>query len=120
MQLLSGIARVGTQKYALVFASVESGDCRAQPRLSRGHSTQRNPAASGDRGLVHHHGVARLFGLVGAVLAMVTRSAAISIATGVAYLLIVENLFGLIWDGAGEWLPAGVFSAFAGGGTSQI
>ena len=63
---------------------------------------------------------ALFYGLVGAVLAMVTRSAAISITIGVAYLLIVENLLGLIWDAAGEWLPAGVFSAFAAGGTDLL
>jgi branched-subunit amino acid ABC-type transport system permease component len=51
---------------------------------------------------------------------MVTRSAAISITAGVAYLLIVENLLGLIWDAAGEWLPAGIFEAFAQGGTSSV
>jgi ABC-2 type transport system permease protein len=61
-----------------------------------------------------------LYGLVGAVLAMVTRSAAISITAGVAYLLIIENLLGLIWDSAGEWLPAGVIAAFAAGGTDLV
>lgn len=61
-----------------------------------------------------------LYGLVGAVLAMLTRSAAISITAGVAYLLIVENLLGLIWDTAGEWLPAGVIAAFASGGTELV
>lgn len=61
-----------------------------------------------------------LYGLVGAMLAMVTRSAAISITVGVAYLLIVENLLGLVWESAGEWLPAGVFTAIAAGGTGSI
>jgi ABC-2 type transport system permease protein len=61
-----------------------------------------------------------LFGLFGSTIAMATRSAAISITAGVAYLLIVESLLGLIWDAAGEWLPAGVFSAFAQGGTSSV
>ncbi len=61
-----------------------------------------------------------LWGLVGAVLAMVTRSAAISITAGVAYLLIIENLLGLVWDSAGEWLPAGVIEAFASGGTDLV
>ena len=61
-----------------------------------------------------------LWGLVGAVLAMVTRSAAISITAGIAYLLIIESLLGLIWDTAGEWLPAGVIAALASGGTSQV
>jgi ABC-type transport system involved in multi-copper enzyme maturation permease subunit len=61
-----------------------------------------------------------LWGLVGAVLAMATRSAAIAITAGVAYLLIIENLLGLIWDSAGEWLPAGVIAAFASGGTDLV
>ncbi len=61
-----------------------------------------------------------LWGLVGAVLAMITRSAAISITAGIAYLLIIENLLGLIWDSAGEWLPAGVIAALASGGTDQV
>lgn len=61
-----------------------------------------------------------LYGLVGAVLAMITRSAAISITVGVAYLLIVENLLGLVWNSAGEWLPAGVLSAIAVGGTGSL
>jgi ABC-2 type transport system permease protein len=61
-----------------------------------------------------------LWGLVGAVLAMVTRSAAISITVGVAYLLIIENLLGLIWESAGEWLPAGVIAALASGGTDLV
>jgi hypothetical protein len=61
-----------------------------------------------------------LYGLVGAVLAMLTRSAAVSITAGVAYLLVVENLLDLIWDSAGEWLPAGVISAFASGGTELV
>jgi len=61
-----------------------------------------------------------LYGLVGAVLAMLTRSAAISITAGVAYLLVIENLLGLVWDSAGEWLPAGIFSALASGGTDLV
>lgn len=61
-----------------------------------------------------------LFGLVGAVLAMVMRSAAISITAGVAYLILIENLLGIIWDSAGEWLPAGIISAFAVGGTASV
>lgn len=61
-----------------------------------------------------------LYGLVGAVLAMLTRSAAMSITIGVAYLLVIENLLGLVWDSAGEWLPAGIFSVLATGGTDLV
>jgi len=61
-----------------------------------------------------------LYGLFGAALAMATRSAAMSITIGVAYLLIAERLVGLIWDTAGEWLPAGILEAFAAGGTQAV
>ena len=61
-----------------------------------------------------------LYGLIGAAIAMVTRTSAISITAGVGYLLIGENLVSLIWDTAGEWLPAGILSAFAQGGTELV
>lgn len=44
----------------------------------------------------------------------------ISVTIGVAYLIVVENLLGLVWDNAGQWLPADVVSAFAAGGTSLV
>jgi len=61
-----------------------------------------------------------LYGLLGAALGMVTRSAAISITIGAGYLLIAERLISLIWDTSGEWLPAGILAAFAAGGTQAV
>ncbi len=61
-----------------------------------------------------------LYGMFGAMLAMVTRSAATSITIGIGYLLIAERLIGLIWDTAGEWLPAGILAAFAASGTQAV
>jgi ABC-type transport system involved in multi-copper enzyme maturation permease subunit len=61
-----------------------------------------------------------LYGLIGAALAMVTRSAATSITVGVGYLLIAERLIGLIWDTAGDWLPAGILEAFAAAGSESV
>jgi ABC-type transport system involved in multi-copper enzyme maturation permease subunit len=58
-----------------------------------------------------------LYGLLGAALAMVTRSAAMSIAVGIGYLLVAERLIGLIWDTSGDWLPAGILETFVAGGT---
>jgi ABC-2 type transport system permease protein len=61
-----------------------------------------------------------VYGLIGAALAMVTRSASTSIVVGVGYLIIAENLLTLIWDTATEWLPAGILAAFAAGGTATV
>ena len=41
-----------------------------------------------------------VWGVIGATLALVTRSAASSITAGIAYLMIGENLLGLVWAGA--------------------
>jgi len=60
------------------------------------------------------------WGLVGATLAIVTRSASTAITGGVAYLLVGENLLGIIWDAATRWLPAGVIDAFTKGGTADL
>lgn len=61
-----------------------------------------------------------LYGLIGAAIAMVTRSAATAITVGLGYLIMVENLLTLVWDTAGEWLPAGIITAFAAGGTAAV
>lgn len=59
-------------------------------------------------------------GLVGAALAVLTRSSAISISVGTAYLMIVEPLVGTFWETLGEWGPAAAFGALADGGTTSI
>lgn len=62
-----------------------------------------------------------VYGLVGAMLGMITKSSAISIAAGVAYFLLGETLLVQpLWDQAERWLPAGVLAAFASGGTETV
>ncbi len=62
-----------------------------------------------------------VWGLFGALLAMVSRSAAISIAAGVAYFLIGEHLIlQSLWPSTADWLPAGSFAALAEGGTATV
>ena len=59
-----------------------------------------------------------VWGLFGGLLAMITRSAAISIAAGVAYFLIGEQLIlHSLWPSTADWLPAGVLDSLAQGGT---
>ena len=62
-----------------------------------------------------------VYGLFGALLGLATRSSAISIAAGIAYFLLGETLvFQALWDSAGDWLPAGVLSTFATGGSETL
>lgn len=62
-----------------------------------------------------------VWGLFGALIAIVSRSAAISIAAGVAYFLIGEQLIlHSLWPSTADWLPAGVLDALAKGGTETL
>ena len=62
-----------------------------------------------------------VYGLFGAMLGMLTRSSAVSIAAGVAYFLLGETLLlQPLWDRAEQWLPAGALSALAAGGTDAV
>ena len=61
-----------------------------------------------------------IWGLIGAALAMMTRSAATSITARLAYLMIGESLIGIVWDTASQWLPSGILSAFTSGGTAFV
>lgn len=62
-----------------------------------------------------------VWGLFGGLIAMVSRSAAISIAAGVAYFLIGEQLIlHSLWPSTADWLPAGVLDALASGGTESL
>jgi len=61
-----------------------------------------------------------IWGLIGGVLAIVTRSAAISISAGVGFLLIFELLIAQFVESVGTKLPATVLGALASGGTFTI
>ncbi len=61
-----------------------------------------------------------IWGLIGGVLAITTRSAAISISAGVGFLLIFELLIGQFAESIGTKLPATVLGALASGGTFNI
>lgn len=66
-------------------------------------------------------GATIIWGLFGALLAMASRSAALSIAAGVGYFLIGEHLiFQSLWPSTADWLPAGLLNALAQGGTTSV
>ena len=56
-------------------------------------------------------------GLIGAAIAVLTRSAAIAISVGAAYFILGEALIAGFWDTLGQWGPSAVSNALAVGGT---
>lgn len=56
-------------------------------------------------------------GLIGAAMAVLTRSAAIAISVGAAYFILGEALITGFWDTLGKWGPSAVSNALAVGGT---
>ncbi len=61
-----------------------------------------------------------IWGLIGGMLAITTRSAVVSISAGVGFLLIFELLIGQFVESVGTRLPATLLGALASGGSLQI
>ncbi len=57
---------------------------------------------------------------IGAVLAIVFRSAAAAISVGLGYLLVGETLLSNVWSGGNQWLPRELLVALALGGTPEV
>ena len=63
---------------------------------------------------------ALVWGLIGLMLAVLTRSSALAIGIGIGYLLVVESLIGIIAPDSTAYLPGGTLNALVDGGTSQL
>jgi ABC-2 type transport system permease protein len=63
---------------------------------------------------------ALVWGLVGLALAMFTKSSGIAIAVGIGYLMVFENLIGIVAENATDYLPGGTLSALSMGGTDNL
>ena len=61
-----------------------------------------------------------VWGLIGLVIAVVTRSSAIAISFGLGYVLVIEGLIRLVSPDAADWLPGATLSALASGGNSAV
>ena len=61
-------------------------------------------------------GSALLTALIGAALALLTRSAAIAISVGAAYFVLGEALVSAFWTPLAKWGPAAIANALATGG----
>jgi hypothetical protein len=60
------------------------------------------------------------WGVLGLVIAVLTRSAAVSIAIGVGYLLVFESLVKMVKGAPSDWLLSTTLGALASGGTAAV
>jgi ABC-2 type transport system permease protein len=61
-----------------------------------------------------------VWGLIGLMVAVLSRNAAVSIGVGIGYLLVVESLIGIVAPDAVVYLPGGTLNALVAGGTHQL
>ena len=61
-----------------------------------------------------------VWGVLGLVIAVLTRSAAVAISIGVGYVLVVESLVKMVKDVPSDWLLGSTLGAVAKGGTASV
>lgn len=61
-----------------------------------------------------------IWGLIGATLAMVTRSSAASIAAGVGFFMIFEGLLSQFAESVSYYFPGAALNSFVAGGTANL
>lgn len=65
-------------------------------------------------------GAALVWGVIGLVLATVTRTSAVAISVGAGWVLLVESIVAMAVDDSVRWLPGSVLTAVAQGGTAVL
>jgi ABC-type transport system involved in multi-copper enzyme maturation permease subunit len=61
-----------------------------------------------------------VWGVLGLVIATLARSAAVAIAIGVGYVLVVESIVKMLKDVPSDWLLGTILNAVASGGTAAV
>jgi len=61
-----------------------------------------------------------VWGVVGLVIAQLTRSAAVAISVGVGYVLVIEGAVRLVASDLADRLPGATLTALAGGGSANL
>jgi ABC-type transport system involved in multi-copper enzyme maturation permease subunit len=61
-----------------------------------------------------------VWGLIGLMLAVLTRSSAIAIGIGLGFLLVAEGLISIVAPNASSYLPGGTLDTLAAGGNDQL
>lgn len=63
---------------------------------------------------------ATVWGVIGLLVALLSRSSGVAIAVGVGYVVVFENMILAVAEDAGDWLLGGTLTALAAGGTPAI
>lgn len=63
---------------------------------------------------------ATVWGVLGLVVALLTRSSGVAIAVGIGYLVVFENMIVAVASGASDWLLGSTLTALAAGGTPAM
>ncbi|MBA2597577.1 MAG: ABC transporter permease subunit [Chloroflexia bacterium] len=61
-----------------------------------------------------------VWGAIGFAIAVITRSTAAAIAGGIGYVLVIENLLGLLNQDLAQWLPGSAITALVAGGNATL
>ena len=61
-----------------------------------------------------------VWGAIGLVVALLTRSSGVAIAAGIGYLVVFENMIIAVATDASDWLLGATLTALAAGGTAAI
>lgn len=61
-----------------------------------------------------------VWGVLGMVIAVLARSAAVAISVGIGYVLVLESLIKMIGDAPSDWLLGTTLTAVASGGTAAV
>lgn len=79
-----------------------------------------NPAAEILSAWVDVYASLLVWGVIGLVTALVTRSAAVAISIGAGWVLLVEGIVAAAFDRGVDWLPGVVLTALAQGGNDTL
>jgi len=61
-----------------------------------------------------------VWGVLGLVIAVMTRSAAVAVSIGIGYVLVFESLVKMVKGAPADWLPGTILGAVASGGTQAV
>ena len=61
-----------------------------------------------------------VWGLIGLMLGVITRSSALAIGIGIGFLLVVESLITIVAPGASSYLPGGTLMTLVAGGNDKL
>ena len=61
-----------------------------------------------------------VWGVLGLVIAVLARSAAVAISIGIGYVLVVESLVKMVKDAPSDWMLGSTLRAVASGGTATV